>query len=354
MILKMTSEKSLTLNNVLYVPEIRKNLVSGSLLNKHGFRMVFESDKVILSKSGMFVGKGYVCNGLFKLNITTVKPKTMNKASTSSAYLLESSNLWHGRLGHVNYGSLRRLINLNHIPTFQIDNNHKCETCVEAKMTRSSFQSIERNTEPLELIHSDICDFKSIQTRGGNKYFITFVDDSTKYCYVYLLKSKDEAIEKFILYKNEVENQLNRKIKELRSDRGGEYQAPFSEFCAQHGIVHKVTAPYSPQQNGVAERKNRTLKEMMNAMLLSSGLPQNMWGEAILSSNYLLNKVPRKKEDKTPYKLWKGRKPSYKYLRVWGCLAKVIVPTPKKVRIGSKIVDCIFIGYAHDSSAYQF
>ena len=138
----------------------------------------------------------------------------MNKTSFS-AYILESSNLWHGRLGHVNYDTLRKLINLNHIPTFQIDAKHKCETCVEAKLTRSSFHSIERHTEPLDLIHSDICDLKLVQTRGGNKYFITFVDDSTKYCYVYLLKSKGGAIEKFVLYKNEVENQLNRKIKVL-------------------------------------------------------------------------------------------------------------------------------------------
>ena len=92
----------------------------------------------------------------------------------------------------------------------------------------------------------------------------------------------------------------------------------------------------------------------MNAMLVSSGLPQNMWGDAVLSANYLLNKVPRKKMKKTPYELWKGRTPSYKYLRVWGCLVKVAIPTPKKVKIGPKTVDCIFIGYAHNSSAYRF
>ena len=352
-ILKMTSGKELTLNNVLYVPDIRKNLVSGSLLNKHGFRMVFESDKVVLSKSGMYVGRGYVTDGLFKLNVMVVKP-IINKVNNASIYMLESSNVWHSRLGHVNYDTLRRLINLNHIPKFHIDSNHKCETCVEAKLTRSSFKSIERNNEPLNLIHSDICDLKFVQTRGGNKYFITFVDDSTKYCYVYLLKSKDEAIEKFILYKTEVENQLNKKIKVLRSDRGGEYESPFGEFCAKHGIIHETTAPYTPQQNGVAERKNRTLKEMMNAMLISSGLSQNMWGEAVLSANHLLNKIPKKKEDKTPYELWKGLKPSYKFLRVWGCLAKVAVPLPKKVKIGPKTIDCIFIGYAHNSSAYRF
>ena len=237
-LLKMTSGKILTLKDVLYVPEIRKNLVSGSLLSKHGFRIVFESDKVTLTKSGMFVGKGYAADGLFKLNVMTVV-NNINE-STSSAYLLESSNVWHGRLGHVNYDSMRRLINLGHIPSFQIDSQHKCEICVEAKLTRSSFQTVERSTEPLDLIHSDVCALKSVQTRGGSKYFITFIDDSTKYCYVYLLKSKDEALEKFGLYKTEVENQLGKNIKRLRSDRGGEYQAPIGKFCAQHGIIHEV------------------------------------------------------------------------------------------------------------------
>ncbi|WKA01333.1 hypothetical protein VitviT2T_019618 [Vitis vinifera] len=206
-ILKMTSGKELTLTNVLYVSEIRKNLVSGSLLNNHGFRLVFESNKFVLSKSGMYVGKGYMSDGMWKLNVMTIIKSNMNKASTST-YMLESSNLWH--------------------------------------------------------------------------------------------------------------------------------------------------APYSPQSNGVAERKNRTLKEMMNAMLISSSLPQNMWGEAILTANYLLNKVPKKKAEKTPYELWKGRKPSYTYLRMWGCLAKVAVPPPKKVKIGPKTIDCIFIGYAHNSNAYRF
>ena len=168
---------------------------------------------------------------------------------------------------------MSKLINLNHIPTFQIDANHKCETCVEAKLTRSSFQSVEKHIKPLDLIHSYICDLKLVQTRGGDKHFITFVNDSTKYCYVYLLKSKDEAIEKFVLYKNEVENQLNKKIKVLRSDRGCEYESSFVDFCAQRGIIHETTTPYSPQSNGLAERKNRTLKEMKNVMLISSGLP---------------------------------------------------------------------------------
>ena len=192
---------------MLHVPDIRKNLVSGPLLSKNGFRLVFESDKFVLTKSGMYVGKGYLSDGLFKLNVMTIVPQvTMNENSTSSAYIVESSYIWHGRLGHVNYGSLKKLINMNCLPKFELDPNHKCEACVEAKMTKKSFQNILRNSEPLDLIHTDIYNFKFIQTRAGKKYFITFIDDSTRYCHVYLLRSKDETLDAFKVYKNKVEN----------------------------------------------------------------------------------------------------------------------------------------------------
>ena len=249
----MTCGKKLTLTNVLFVLEIRKNLVFGLLLNSHGFRLMFKSDKFVLSKSIMYVGKWHMSDGMWKLNVMTIIKSDRNKTSTS-AYILESSNLWHDRLGHVNYDTLHRLINLNHIPTFQIDVKHKCETCVEAKLTRSSFQSVERHTEPLDLIHSDLSDLKFVQTRDGNKYFITFVDDSTKYSYVDLLKSNDKAIEKFVLYKNEVKNQLNKKIKVLRSDRGGEYEPTFVDVCAQQGIIHKTITPYLNPMKWLSER----------------------------------------------------------------------------------------------------
>ena len=193
----------------------------------------------------MFVGKGFALNGMFKLNV--IVPSDMNKTASTSAYMLEFPNMWHGRVGRVNFNSIQRLIKLNCIPNFDIDSNHKCPVCIEAKLTRTSFQSVDRKTEPLDLIHTDVCDLKSIPTRGGKKYFIMFIEDSTKYFYIYLLKSKDEAIDKFVLYKNEAENQLNKKIKAVRSDRRGEYVSPFADFCSQNGIQHEFTAPYSPQ-----------------------------------------------------------------------------------------------------------
>ena len=177
--LKMTSGKELKLTNVLFVPDIRKNLISGTLLCANGFKMVIESQKVILSKNGMFVGKGYVKDGMFKLNVIAIK-NAMNKEK-SSTYILESSNLWHGRLGHVNFESLRRLIHLDHIPKFNFNSKYKCEICVEVKQTRTFFNNVKRISEPLELIHTDLCDLKFVQTRGGNKYFVTFIDDCTKF-----------------------------------------------------------------------------------------------------------------------------------------------------------------------------
>ena len=164
-ILKMTSRKELILNDDLHVPEIRNNLVSESLLSKNGFRLVFESDKFVLTKSGIYVGKGYMSNGLFKMNVMTIVSDFSNK-NTSSAYMLESSNIWHGRLGHVNFDTLCKLMNLELLPKFKIDANYKCEICVESKLTRTSFHNIERSTEPLELNHSDTCDLKYVQTRG--------------------------------------------------------------------------------------------------------------------------------------------------------------------------------------------
>jgi len=145
---------------------------------------------------------------------------------------------------------------------------------------------------------------------------MNFIDDSSRFCHIYLLKTKDEALDHFKIYKAEVENQLDRKIKRLRSDRGGEYFShEFNLFCAEHGIIQEKTTPYSPQSNGVAERKNRTLTDLVNDMLDTAGLSKAWWGEAVLTANHVLNKVPVKNNEITPYEGWKGRKPSLSYLR---------------------------------------
>ena len=140
----------------------------------------------------------------------------------------------------------------------------------------------------------------------------------------------------------------------IRKDRGGEHESPFAEICLENGIVHQTTAPYTPQSNGIAERKNRTLKEMMNVLLISSGLPQNLWGEAILTSNQILNRVPHSKTNVIPYEKWKGRNSQYEIFQSVGCQAKVQVPIPKRLKVWPNTVDCVFIGYATNSKACRF
>ena len=136
------------------------------------------------------------------------------------------------------------------------------------------------------------------------------------------MKTKDQAFDMFKCYKALVENQLGKKIKIPRSDRGGEYfPYEFSYFCEENGLIHQISAPYTPQQNGLAERKNRTLVDMIKAMLLHSKLPINLWGEALLTACHVHNRIPSKKTKISPYEAWKGRHTNLNYLRVWGCIA---------------------------------
>jgi transposase InsO family protein len=132
---------------------------------------------------------------------------------------------------------------------------------------------------PLELIHSDICEMNGVLTEGGQRYFMTMIDDASRYCYVYLLKTNDEDLYCFKTYKAEVENQLEKKVKRFRFDRGGEYFSnEFDLFCVKHGIIHERMPSYSPQSNGVVERKNRTLTSLVNFMMETAGLSKAWWG----------------------------------------------------------------------------
>ncbi|KAM0055964.1 putative RNA-directed DNA polymerase [Helianthus debilis subsp. tardiflorus] len=351
--LVFTSGKHLLLDNVLYVPGIRKNLLSGIVLNNCGYKQVIESDKFILSRHGTFVGFGYLCNGMFMLNINVPSAvESVCMASTSSSNVENDSRLWHARLGHVNYYRMKDMSKMSLIPAFDMQNSSKCHTCKLTKITRKPFKDVKRDSKVLELIHSDLCDFHSTPSLGNKKYVVTFIDDASRFCYVYLLHSKDEALDKFKIYKQEVERHQSCLIKNLRTDRGGEYYDPV--YFQSTGIIHQTTAPYTPQQNGVSERKNRTLKEMVNSMLSYSGLSEGFWGEAMLTACYLLNRVPNKKSKVTPYELWYKKAPNLSHLRVWGCRAVVKLTEPKLRNIGERGIDCIFIGYGEHSPVHRF
>jgi hypothetical protein len=188
-ILKFISGKTVPLKSVQHVPSIKKNLVSASMLCRDGYKVVLESNKYVVSKHGTFVGKGYDCGGLFRLSLHDVCNKMVN-----SVHFSDESDLWHSRFCYASFGCLMRLANLNLIPKFKLVKKSKCHVCVESKQPRKPHKAAEaRNLAPLELVHSDLREMNGILTKGGKRYFLTFIDDSTRFCYVYLLKTKDEA-----------------------------------------------------------------------------------------------------------------------------------------------------------------
>ncbi|GJY48599.1 zinc finger, CCHC-type containing protein [Tanacetum coccineum] len=255
--------------------------------------------------------------------------------------------LWHARLGHVHFKRMQDMSKDGLIPAFDMD-TEKCQTCMLNKITKKPFQNVKHETEVLELIHNDLCDPHATPSLGNKKYFVTFIDDASRFCYVYLLHSKDEALDKFKVFKTKVELQQGS----IKRYRGGEYMDTL--YFQSVGIIHEMTAPYTLQQNGISERKNRVLKEMVNSMLSYSGLSQGFWGEAMLTACYLLNRVPNKRNMITPYELWTKKKPNLNYLRVWGCRAVVRLPDPKLKTLGERGIECIFVGYAEHSKAFRF
>ena len=171
-------------------------------------------------------------------------------------------------------------------------------------------------------------------------------------------------MDKFKIFKAKVENQHDLNIKIVRSDCGGEYygrhapngqvSGPFARFLMENGIVAQYSTAGESQQNGVAERRNRTLMDMVRSMMSYSTLPINLWMEALKTAIYILNRVPSKSVPKTPYELWTGREPSLNHFRVWGCPAEAKVFNPNIEKLDPKTVSCHFIGYPEKSKGYRF
>ena len=198
-----------------------------------------------------------------------------------------------------------------------------CESCLEGKQHRIPFPNISANRakEALELVHTDVCGKLNAKSLSNSEYFLTFVDDYTRYVWLYVLKNKSDVFKKFTEWRTMVEQSTGKRLKVLRSDNGGEYTSKeFEEHLKRNGIVHQRTIPKCPEQNGTAERQNRTLMEMVGSMLASSKLPRRFWAEALNTATYLRNRCPtRALEGISPVELLTGNKPKVGHLKVFGC-----------------------------------
>ena len=348
--LPLPSGHVLQLNNCYYVPVLTRNIISISRLDLEGFTIEQKNNCCSISHNEMLHATAPSLNGHYILNISdpilninTKKRKIDNE---------NSSYLWHCRLGHVNKKRISQLYKNGYLGSLDYESYETCESCLLGKMTKTPFSGKgERATELLGIIHSDVCGPMSITARGGYSYFITFTDDHSRYGYVYLMKYKSEAFEKFKEYKSDVEKQLDKSIKILRSDRGGEYLSDeFQDYLKKNGIVPQRTPPYTPQLNGVSERRNRTLLDMVRSMMSHAHLPKSFWGYALETASYILNHVPTKTVDSTPYEIWKRKKPNLKYMKIWGCPA--FVKRVDSDKLEAKSDKCVFVGYPKESYGY--
>ena len=347
--------KECVLKEVYFIPNLCNNIISLGQLSENGSKVVIEGEYL-----WVYDGKGKL---LMKVRKSTNRLyKVIIKDEKSTCLLTkaeENSWLWHARLGHVNFPAII-LMSKNKMALGLPEITHPksiCEGCLMSKQTRRPFPSQTDFTakERLELVHGDICGPISPPTLTGNKYFLLFVDDFSRAMWVYMIKSKDEAFSCFKKFRVLVEKESKQEIKVLRTDRGGEFCSnEFVKYCEDVGIVRHYTAPYSPQQNGVVERRNRTVVAMGRSLLKERDMPSYMWAEAIRHAVYLLNRLPtRAVSGETPYEAWTKKKPRVDYLKVFGCIAYMKVPNIHVKKLDNRSKRVVHLGREAGTKAYR-
>ena len=350
------------LHDVLYVPELTYNLLSVSKAVEKGASFIFEESECIIKDANQRIITVATKVGSLYL-VTYFKPK--NHVYSVTGKLQEKvhcskEDLWHRRYGHLGVKGLQMLARDNMVEDFDYRDSKEisfCEPCLKGKHQRSKFlpYSERRSSEPLELVHSDVCGKLASKSLSGAEYFVTFIDDKTRYTWVYVIKRKSDVFSRFCEWKIEVEKSFGRSVKALRTDNGGEFTSTeLKNYLKEEGIKHELTIPKCPEQNGVAERLNRTLVEMIRSMLADSEFPKSFWAEALATAIYLRNRSPTKAvEGKTPYEKMYGQKPKVGHLRVFGCTAYSHIPKDERQKLDPKARKCIFLGYFTNRKGYR-
>ncbi|XP_038989467.1 uncharacterized protein LOC120113034, partial [Phoenix dactylifera] len=360
---KISISPSSFIDNVLLVNGLKHNLLSISQFCDKGFKVSFESSLCIISSpiDNEIILTGHRHGNVYMVDLDDLTMKDGQCLVAMSPKVNETSWLWHRRLGHASMDLVSKLITkdlVKGLPKIDFEKNKICAACQLGKQTRSSFKSknIVSTTKPLELIHMDLFGPTRTASLGGKKFGLVIVDDFSRFTWVSFLAHKDESLPAFIKFHNRVSNELNLKLKAIRSDHGTEFENQhFEKFCDENGINHNFSAPRTPQQNGVVERKNRTLADMARTMLCESDLPKYFWAEAINTACHILNRaLVRSILKKTPYELIKGKKPNISYFHVFGCRCFILNNGKDNLsKFSAKSDEGIFLGYSSSSRAYR-
>ena len=339
------------ISNVLLVPKLACNLLSVGAAADQGFVVEFGvSGCAFKTAKGKVVASGRRVDKMYVLDEFTDR---CSVAVNSSPGLQR----WHDRLGHANGNSLKKMRNekLADGLTFPNKELDICQSCVEGKMSRAPFPKRYEiaSSQKLDIVHSDVCGPMRTTSLGGACYFITFIDDFSRYTKVFTMKTKDQAFEKFKEYEAEVTNQTGLSIKTLRTDGGGEYcSEEFKKFLKKKGILHEVTVPACPEQNGIAERMNRTLVESSRCMMFKAGLSTNYWGEAVLTAAFIRNRMISR-TGVTPYERWYGKRPNLRHMRVFGCVGYALKQENDRKKWDKKTEKLRLVGYQEGTKGYR-
>ncbi|KAK1681137.1 hypothetical protein QYE76_041985 [Lolium multiflorum] len=356
---KVVVAHNITLVDVMLVKTLGYNLLSVSALGKMGFAVFIDKDIVVLlwSKTLKVAFVGYREHNLYVVDFSGT--------TTSSAMCLfgkaDVGWLWHRRLAHVNMRTLQSLHKGNHIvglmESVSFAKDRVCRACVEGKMHDSPHPSktIISSKRILELLHVDLFGPVTHASLGAKKHCLVIVDDYSRYTWVYFLKTKDETQQIFIDFATEVQRQHNLLIMAIRSDNGSEFKNyTLNDFLSDEGIRHQYSAAYTPQQNGVAERKNRTLMDMARSMMAEYKSRYNFWAEAISTACHSSNRLYlRKGLNKTPYEILTGNKPNISYFKVFGCKCFYKIKGVRLSKFAPKALEGIFVGYGAESHTYR-
>ncbi|XP_075499879.1 uncharacterized protein LOC142538449 [Primulina tabacum] len=269
-------------------------------------------------------------------------------------------DLWHQKLGHANFKTLKNLSKYHAVrgmPNLSSGISYVCGDCQKGKQTRVSHPVLPTSgtTCCLELLHIDLMGPMEVESIGGKKYSFVCVDDFSRFSWVSFIREKSDTYDVFKQLLTRISNFHNLKVRRIRTDHGKEFEnISFSSFCDRKGISHEFSAPKTPQQNGIAERKNRTLQEMARVMLASKNISKRFWAEALNTACHISNRVYlRSGSTMTSYEIIMGKKPNLKYFHVFGCVCYTLNDKDQLAKFDSKSDKCLFVGYATNSRAYR-
>ena len=355
---------------VSYAPGLSINLLSVPMLGRAGIHVLFHGDRALIKQDGKTIGYAILQpSNLYRVVTLTTGDGNVALAASGSEARSSPLDLWHERLGHRHHRAISQLFSSgmtadghlmpNAVTPSSTSALSHCEPCVIGKQHRLPVplkaDPAGRAKRPLYRVHVDLMGPFNTPSLGGARYLMLIVDDYSRYTVAAALPTKDAAFSAFKEYVAMAEALHDQKVAWIRSDNGGEFvSAEFTAWLKEHGIQRELTTPYTPSQNGVVERMNRTVMEAARSIMKAAGLPDPFWAMACYFAAYTSNRCPTTSLDKmTPYEAWRGKKPSIAHMRLFGCLAYVLVRKGLRGKLDAKSTPCIFVGYSADSKSYR-